>query len=115
VPNPQPFAGRNQPFTRRHDVDAGVPPLFEPINSGDFVTIADAKPRPVKLHYKLTLTTKDDRTVTSDLPLVYLSDTDALTTDAIAPSSRHTRRRPRTCAPCRWAARSRLRPTGAPG
>jgi hypothetical protein len=85
VPNPQPFAGRNQPFTRVTTSTLVSPPLFAPINSGEFVTIADAGLAPVKLRYKLTLTTKDGRTVTSDLPLVYLSDTDALTTAAIAP------------------------------
>lgn len=85
VPNPQPFAGRNQPFTRVTTTTLVSPPLFAIINSGDFVTIADANLAPVKLRYKLTLTTKDGRTVTSDLPLVYLADTDALSTTAIAP------------------------------
>jgi hypothetical protein len=85
VPNPQPFAGRNQPFTRVTTSTLVSPPLFAPINSGDFVTIADADLAPVKLRYKLTLTTKDGHPVTSDLPLVYLSDVDALTTDAITP------------------------------
>lgn len=83
VPNPQPFAGRNQPFTRVTTSTLVSPPLFSIINSGDFVTIADANLAPVKLRYKLTLTTKDGRTVTTDVPLVYLSDSDALTTTAI--------------------------------
>ncbi|HEY0806696.1 MAG TPA: hypothetical protein VGD84_16600, partial [Pseudonocardiaceae bacterium] len=85
MPNPQPFAGRNQPFTRVTTSTLGSPPLFSIINSGDFVTIADANLAPVKLRYKLTLTTKDGRTVTTDVPLVYLSDSDALTAAAIAP------------------------------
>jgi hypothetical protein len=85
APNPQPFAGRNQPFTRVTTSTLVSPPLFAPINSGDFVTIADANLAPVKLRYKLALTTKDGRTVTSDLPLIFLSDTDALTAAAITP------------------------------
>jgi len=83
--NPQPFAGRGQPFTRVTTSTLVSPPLFGPIKSGKFVTVAGHDLEPVELRYELTLTTKDGRTITADMPLVFLADADAQTTAAIRP------------------------------
>lgn len=73
----QPAQGRGQPFTRVTTATLVSPPLFAPITSGEFVTIAGENNTRVRLRYKLTLTTKDGRTVAADLPLVFLDATHA--------------------------------------
>ncbi|GAA4552012.1 hypothetical protein [Amycolatopsis samaneae] len=83
--NPQPFFGRNQPFTRATTSTLVSPPLAKLITSGDFVQIAGQDGKATDLRYQVTLTTKDGRTVTSDVPLVFLFDSDALTMNAIKP------------------------------
>lgn len=83
VANPQPFAGRGQPFTRVTTSTLVSPPLFGPIRSGGFVMVANQALEPVALRYKLELTTKDGRTITADLPLVFLADADVHTTGTI--------------------------------
>ena len=80
----QNHAGRGQPFTRAETSTLVSPPLFAPINSGDFVTIRGEGGQQTKLSYKLTLTTKEGKTVTAELPLIFVLDTVA-TKDAIKP------------------------------
>jgi len=115
VPNPQPFAGRNQPFTRVTTSTLVSPPLFAPINSGDFVTIADANLAPVKLHYKLALTTKDGRTVTSDLRCLPVRHRRAHHRHHRTLHHDLQRHVPGPAHPPARRPEGRLRPTGAPG
>lgn len=79
----QNFAGRGQPFTRAETSTLVSPPLFAPISSGDFVTIRGQGGAPAKLSYKLTLTAKDGKPITADLPLTFLFDGDAMKKSAV--------------------------------
>ncbi len=81
----QNHAGRGQPFTRAETSTLVSPPLFAPIKSGDFVTIRGDGGNPAELSYKLTLTAKDGKVVTVDLPLKFLFDFDAMTTAKVQP------------------------------
>ena len=81
--NVQNFAGRGQPFVRAETSTLVSPPLFAPINSGDFVTIRGKDGEQVNLSYKLTLTAKDGKAITAELPLKFLLDGDAMTKNAV--------------------------------
>ena len=81
--NRQPSEGRGQPFKRVTTTTISSPPLDKPnIKTGDFVTVLGMDPddptklKSTELRYQLTFTTKDDRTVTGDLPLIWVTEDD---------------------------------------
>jgi hypothetical protein len=72
--NPQPSDGRKQPFTRATTSTIVSPPLDKDLVPGAFVTVLGQGGQSTPLRYQLTLTTKDTRTVTSELPLIWVND-----------------------------------------
>ncbi|WP_207222731.1 hypothetical protein [Herbihabitans rhizosphaerae] len=71
----QTFAGRAQPFTGAATSTIVSPPLAELPQNDRFVSVLGANGAPTELRYQLALTTKDGRTVSADLPMIWVDDT----------------------------------------
>lgn len=85
---PQPHGGLGQPFVKATTSTITSPPIPPfPVAAGyDWVTVADASGKPAGLlRYKVTLTTKDNTTVTTDMPLIFVDQNLAEKTAPLQP------------------------------